>query len=189
MRALGIDVAGIKKGFHAALAIKGQPAIEKTWSNLSLEHIPAVIRATSPDILALDCPPRAQISGSKTRLAERQINRINGVNPQWTRRPDNPPQEWMLHGQALWELLEADFPQITRIETFPTAAAISLEDCPLLFPVKFCQGDVQHRLGYKDLLDAAICAWVGLKFLDNNVKSVGFDPATGETDELGPIYF
>lgn len=186
---LGIDVAGIKKGFHAATASTDSNQILATYSHLPLQEMVEVAKSTQDlAVIAVDAPPKAQLTTSQTRLSERQLHKL-GLKVQWTRRSHLPPQEWMLHGQALWDELKSALPNTPIIETFPTAVARDLTNCPLQFPLHFCQGDPTYRTGYKDLLDASLAAWVALKFLNNTANSVGHDPDTQETDELGPIYF
>lgn len=189
MKAIGIDVGGVKKGFHLALADSTSQNIESICANASIQEAIEFVDNHQPEIIAIDCPPRAAINGPNTRLSERQINRLPGVRIQWTRRPSHTPPEWMTHGEQLWRALAHEFPQLPIIETFPTAVAISMNNCPIHFPLTLCKGNTKLRSGYKDLLDASLCAYVGLKVLQATANVVGTDDLTGETDELGPIYY
>lgn len=179
---MGIDVAGQKKGFHLAIANPEEPEIIMVEGGVSLAQTVKLAATYKPQVIAIDSPPKAQIQGPDTRQSEQHLHKL-GFRIQWTRRPTDSPQEWMIHGQALWEALQETLPDTPLIETFPTAVARDLHDCPLQFPLQFLQGNPQHRHGYKDLLDASLCAWTAIKFLNGTAH------LAGEQDELGPIYY
>lgn len=185
---LGVDVGGRKKGFHVSVVRSGASEFEFVDGLLTVEGVVGVARRYGVDVIAIDCPPQAQIAGERTRLSERQLH-LMGVRVQWTRRVGLELPEWMVHGQELWEALRNEVPEAKLIETFPTVVARDLVGCSLRFPIFFLQGNTAYRAGTKDLLDACLCAWAGLKYSEGRAGSVGFDEATGETDELGPIYF
>lgn len=180
---VGIDVAGSKKGF----ALAAYDTLEKTW--LELRHVQSHVevldiinRLSNVGCIAIDCPPKAIIDGAETRSAERELKR-KGYNMQWTRRrsTDLEPQEWMSNGQRLWEVLTPLHGKLL-IETFPTAACDSAADCEMNIPLCKFAGKVT-RDHYKDIVDAALCAWVAQK------KLLGLAQMAGLDDELGPIYY
>jgi predicted RNase H-like nuclease len=184
---VGIDVGGTKKGFHLATMIPGTGEIQTLDHCQSVEHVLRLLSPKSTGMLvAIDCPPKAQILGPNTRLAERQL-RKQGFKPQWTRRPTHPPQEWMQNGQALWEAL-ATLPYTTLIETFPTVATAFLNGSSVVLPLNLLAPHADLRQ-WKDFVDAAICAEVGDRYLKGKAHSAGHNPDTGEHDELGPIWF
>lgn len=185
---MGVDVAGSKKGFHFAVADSSQRELLIADGGMTTKQVLKIVESYNPLVIAIDCPPRCEIIGPKTRLSERQMNLL-GVTVQWTPRPGGREQEWMKNGEFLWRQLEGFDSNIKLIETFPTATARQAHLCDLLFPIKFLEGNPTYRKGYKDLLDASLCAWTAIKYLQGTAQSVGHDPLTGEQDELGPIFF
>lgn len=187
-RFAGIDVGGSRKGFHVAVL---DPSKGYEWVRgiHRAEDILAELEQIG-DLqgVAIDCPPKAQISGPETRLSERHLHRA-GYHIQWTRRPTHEPQEWMENGENLWKTLREGLPQVQIVETFPTAVSGKLAACPYSIPLSLLEGGPPERAVYKDLIDACLCAWVAEKVALGEAERVGVDPETGEVDELGPIYF
>ncbi len=190
---VGIDVGGTKKGFHLASLKPGEFQIRDIRHCQSVVDVCTWVRTlvaestqTTKLLLAIDCPPRSQLTGEKTRLSERQLHR-QGFRVQWTRRTTHAPAEWMDNGQRLWEAL-SKLPDTYAIETFPTVATRHLCDSNVQLPLRLL---AQHagRREWKDFMDAAICADVGDRYLRGRANCVGVDPDTAELDELGPIWF
>lgn len=185
MTIAGIDVGGPKKGFHLAILSVPEQKIHSIHNFTDPSQV-ADFLTRIPDlaVVAIDAPPRAQIQGPKTRLAERQINQA-GFKIQWTRRAPMLPDSWMLNGENLWKTLENSLPQVQFIETFPTVVSRHLESCPLSLPLALLTGDSKTRATYKDFVDATLCAWAGLRHLQGNGQIFGI--TEDETDELGSI--
>lgn len=181
----GIDVGGVKKGFHVSVLDVDQGFVDLR-NFLSTEGISDYLSGLDlMKLIAIDCPPRAQINGPRTRLAERQINQA-GFKVQWTRRFPMAPDEWMVNGEKLWKSLEKLSPQVQLIETFPTIVSSELEDCELVLPLKLLKGGKDERAGYKDFVDSCLCAWAGMRFLRGEARGFGQDG--DEVDELGMIW-
>lgn len=182
---VGIDVGGVKKGFHVSVLEGGEGFVELQNFH-SPEEIVGYLRGfDSLKLVAIDCPPRAQINGPRTRLTERQINQA-GFKVQWTRRSPMEPDEWMLNGEKLWKSLEKLSPQVQMIETFPTIVSSELGNCELVLPLKLLKGGQVERAGYKDFVDSCLCAWAGLRYLRGEAR--GFGKEGDEIDELGMIW-
>ncbi len=181
----GIDVGGVKKGFHVSV-LDSDIGFVDLHNFHSTEGISDYLRGfDSLKLIAIDCPPRAQINGPRTRLAERQINQA-GFKVQWTRRLPLEPDEWMLNGEKLWKSLEKFSPQVQLIETFPTIVSRELGDCELVLPLKLLRGGQVERAGYKDFIDSCLSAWAGMRFLRGEARGFGQDGE--EVDELGIIW-
>ncbi|MBS1711288.1 MAG: DUF429 domain-containing protein [Armatimonadetes bacterium] len=178
----GIDVAGKRRGFHIAIL----DTASRQVIHLGNVHDPGqaarlLLEFDSLACIAIDCPPKAEIVGPKSREAERALSGL-GFRMQWTRRPENVPPEWMVNGEILWESIATLIPQVKVIETFPTAVSRQLGDCDFILPLKLLEGGVAKREGYKDFVDACLCAWVAERYLLGQAKPYGLG------DELGPIW-
>jgi predicted nuclease with RNAse H fold len=184
---VGIDVGGSKKGFHLVNMIPGSVGIRGIKHSQSVDDVLSLLGKLGREVLvAVDCPPKCQLSGDRTRFAERQLHQ-RGFRVQWTRRQSHDPAEWMQNGTALWTAL-AGLDGVSVIETFPRVATASLHGSGVVLPLTVFSPYTGRR-DWKDFVDVAICAEVGDRYLRANAASVGFDPATGETDELGLIWF
>jgi predicted nuclease with RNAse H fold len=182
---VGIDVGGTKKGFHLANMVPNSGKIRGLAHRRTVDEIVTLIQTLGPDLLiAIDCPPRCQLSGDKTRLAERQLHK-RGFRVQWTRRDTHEPADWMQNGQNLWEGL-ATLHNVELIETFPTVATEHLQNSKVELPLRLLAQYSKQR-DWKDFIDAAICAEVGDRYLKGQAHSVGADH--NEQDELGLIWF
>lgn len=185
---IGIDVGGNKKGF--AIAAMTIETLEWIFMEGASDVDAVLHKLRRSDlglkVIAIDCPPTAQINGPKTRSAERELHKL-GYRVQWTRRQNLESQEWMLNGQALWDSLRREFSNVELIETFPTAAFDHVSDYnirPLARPARVSHINSHHH----DLMDAALCAIVAHKYTKGSVQVVG-NASSGEEDELGPIYY
>ena len=180
---IGIDVAGTKKGFAvAAYELSQQKWLELRQVQTVAEVVNMLVRMSNIQCIAIDCPPKAVIAGPETRSAERQLNKA-GYKMQWTRRSHKglKPQEWMENGQLLWEALGAKYDG-KLIETFPTVACDGAASCDMKIPL-YAFAARKTRVHYKDLIDAALCAWVAQKAHLGQATKIGHD------DELGAIYY
>lgn len=185
--AIGIDVGGAKKGFHAAITELETNAVVGLIHALTPEDLcyQWMSRGFEPTVVAIDCPRLARLSGTSTRLAERQLHRL-GIRVQWTRRTHEPP-EWMLNGEKLWAYLSTRYPGVTLIECFPSVAARALSASNVSLQMRLF-AEHSLRRDWKDLVDSCIAANVAIRYLQGTATSYGFDAKTGETDELGLIY-
>lgn len=182
MLVAGIDVGGERKGFHIAVLDCGSGQIISLSNSNSPSQVAGHLATLQTlECIAIDCPPRCQIRGPETRLAERDLHK-EGFRVQWTRRAPMPPPDWMVNGENLWRTLQNRLEQVQIIETFPTAVSRSLEDCAVVLPLALLKGDVLTRSGYKDFVDAALCAWTASRFLEGRASPIGVE------DELGPIW-
>lgn len=182
---VGIDVGGVKKGFHVSVLDLAEGFVDLRNFHTSEGIVDYMREFEALKLVAIDCPPRAQIGGPRTRLAERQINQA-GFKVQWTRRRPMEPDEWMLNGEKLWKSLEKLSPQVQMIETFPTIVSSELGDCELVLPLKLLKGGQVERAGYKDFIDSCLCAWAGMRYLRGEARGFGHDG--DEVDELGMIW-
>jgi len=180
---IGVDVGGLKKGLHVAILPIKESRITHLLHVRSAAQLWEVIQAQSleVEVMAIDCPPKAQISGPKTRSSERELHAM-GFRVQWTRRVTHEPEEWMQNGERFWSESRLLFPEAQLIETFPTAAAGQLSETKISMPLNLLADYHKQRL-WKDFVDACICAEVGKRFLENACLKVG------DEDELGPIYY
>lgn len=185
---MGVDVGGVKKGFHAACLDLDSRDWRWVVGFLTVEEVVAAIsREEDARIVAVDAPRRGVIRGPLTRLSERQLAR-RGFKVQFTRRAPMEAPEWMEHGEKLWSSLESAVGQVRIVETFPTWVSGKLGECGLDLPLRMLAGGPVERRTYGDRIDACLCAWAGSRVLSGEAEWVGFDPSTGEEDELGRIW-
>jgi predicted nuclease with RNAse H fold len=183
----GIDVGGIRRGFHVAV-VHAESGEFLALQNLHLaEDIARLLMGFSElECVAIDCPPCAQIDGPRTRLAERQVNQA-GFKVQWTRRKPMAADEWMQNGERVWKNVRNSMGQVQIIETFPTVVSSRLAECDWKLPLSLLKGGVIERSGYKDFVDASLCAWVAMRYLKGEALSFGSDGE--DMDELGLIWY
>lgn len=174
IRAVGVDVGGPVKGFHACFL--DDLRVVRWFAEASPEALASAIRSFDPAVVAIDAPRLPLRTRDETRAAERAIFKL-GYRIQWTRKAPLEPDSWMVNGADLWSRLEG----IRCVETFPTALSDRLGECPVALPLSMLSGK-ELRPTYKDYLDAAICAWAAHRV------AVGDGEAFGEDDEVGPIW-
>lgn len=179
---VGIDVAQIPKHFHVGILDIDRNVFMSVYNEPYLSELIKGLAGYSKLLkIAIDAPPRAQIHGERTRLAERELHQM-GYRVQWTRRAPMAAPEWMNAGERLWKALEDNFGKDLLIETFPTVASDHLSEDEHYLPLRMFSGK-EKRKDYKDYIDACICAIVAEKALCGKAQVVGVG------DELGPIYF
>jgi predicted nuclease with RNAse H fold len=174
IHAVGVDVGGPVKGFHACFLEDLE--VVRWFACVSHLELAEEIREFAPAVVAIDAPRFALRQRGESREAERAIFR-RGYRLQWTRQTPNEPDSWMVNGAALWAELDG----IRCVETFPTAASDRLGGSPVLLPLGMLAGK-EVRAGYKDYLDAAICAWVAHRVATGEAEAFGMD------DEMGAIW-
>ena len=194
MRSLGVDV-GLSKGLDLVLLDERREVIafEARLAHASFRR---VVLDWSPDIVAMDSPPRwAPPEG--TRETERAVRRLGiqlYATPAEERRSLKGFHDWMIAGMEAFRAMEDLYPLFDgssagrhAMEVFPHATAVVLAGC--LRPVE----DVKHawrrgvlaqrgvedaRLSSPDLIDAALASLTGLFFLEGEACWFG-QPAEG----------
>jgi predicted nuclease with RNAse H fold len=180
--AVGIDVGGVKKGFHVAVLDLGSGKwVEVKKYRDAFDLARSVAELGAVQVVAIDAPPRSLRGRVDTREAERAVCGL-GFRVQWTRRSPMAPPEWMVNGENLWLTLTETLPQVQKIEVFPTMVSDILDRCELTFPLKMLQGGVSERGEYRDVIDACLAAWVGQRYVRGEAVAYGVD------DEFGPIW-
>jgi predicted nuclease with RNAse H fold len=197
MIALGIDVGGTRKGFHA-VTLAGDRSLRHPPGRIRrAEDLETLIRETNPTVVAIDAP--CGWSRAKSRLAERALAQA-GVSSFCTPSHERAAQTmgfygWMFNGEAAFAAAinarplyrgEASFEGRT-MEVFPNATAFALsgERQPKTISkvnwrraVLDAQGVDQSRLVNVDFVDAALCALTGLLALEGNFQGFG-EPGEG----------
>lgn len=182
--AVGIDVGGMRKGFHAVAIIGGDYSSHIATKDVQeLAHwCRATMRAR---VIAVDAPCRWSKDG-RARPAERQLmeRRIWCFStPTRQRALDHPRNHfgWMLQGEALFQALEPTHTLCRKLpmpdgkntcfETFPHAIAWHLSQGRTTASRKReerkqllkCAGIDTTRFTNIDLVDAALCALVAYR--------------------------
>ena len=186
---VGIDVGGIKKGFHAVLLHSNEftsqkhtdPAVIVNW-----------IDKSGAQVVAVDAPCSWSINGT-SRLAEQEMNR-SGIrcfySPSREKALNHDFYGWMLNGELLYQCLEKSSYKCYRgqnplgkvcVETFPHAIVRSL--CGRNIPdgtksavrrrLLRSLGYATHILTNVDYLDAALCAYTASQYTKNNTMHFG----------------
>lgn len=193
----GIDVGGLKKGFHA-VALRGATVIDRLSS-----ADPAAIAAWCNDHqaknIAVDAPCGWSRDG-RSRACERALM-AQGIwcfsTPLRTKALTHPKNQfgWMLAGEALYaaiakthSLFTGRWDDETRfcVETFPHAVVCSLSGTVVSAKNKgsvrrnllLAAGIDASQLPNIDFVDAALCAVVAEKLRWNAIESLG-SPADG----------
>jgi predicted nuclease with RNAse H fold len=125
MTAVGIDIGGRRKGFHAC-AVRGREVIAGPARLADVATAVAWVTAHEPTVVALDSPRSCAPPGESSRADERALNReVCAIRwtPERSRLAGNPYYEWVEHGLELDAALAAAGIAPERlIEVFPTAA-------------------------------------------------------------------
>ena len=183
---IGIDVGGLRKGFHCVLL----DCDDATY--VARTHLTSAIEVANwcfkhaPRIVAIDAPCKWSQSG-KSRAAERALHGV-GIHCFFTpsdaiRRQAHKANwnyDWIVNARKLYEGIESRFPLYNGvhrnaglcIETFPNAVAHQLYDGEvpagtknavrraLLDPI----GMTREHLPNIDFVDAALCALAARSF-------------------------
>src|SRR5687767_11374897 len=100
----GIDVGGDKRGFSVAVWDTGSVGWVIFDRFATVDNVVSVLGRlqAGPELIAIDCPPRATISRANTRTAEGELH-ASDYRVQLTRRHNNGREapECMLNGQNL----------------------------------------------------------------------------------------
>jgi ribosomal protein S18 acetylase RimI-like enzyme/predicted nuclease with RNAse H fold len=123
--AVGIDVGGRRKGFHAC-AMRGDEVVAGPDNLADVDATVAWVTALDPSTVALDSPKTCAPAGESSRADERALARaVCGIRwtPERSKLAGNPYYEWVEHGLELYaSLAAAGIPDASLIEVFPTAA-------------------------------------------------------------------
>jgi len=197
--AVGIDVGGERKGFHAVALTDGHYSsqLATTDERALARWCRETVRAR---VIAIDAPCGWSHDGH-ARPAERRLMQ-NGIacfsTPTREQAVGHRTQYfgWMLRGEALFRALEADFPicrqlpvagQQCSFETFPHAIAWHLRGGHADASQKRTQRrDLLRQVGIDhltltniDLIDAALCAYAAARVATGGECVSYGEPSTG----------
>ena len=188
---VGIDVGGVRKGFHAVALEDGtfvkkmtatDPAIIVTWC---LDR-----KAT---VVAVDAPCGWSQAGS-SRLAEQELKMLGEKmhcfsTPMRERALHRDFYKWVFNGEELYRRLVAHYPLFDGqwsegqmcIETFPHAVMCAMAGRVVSAkPKATVRREALRKRGYKvsslpnvDFVDAALCAVAAYEFLNRNYQQYG----------------
>lgn len=194
MRALGIDV-GVGKGLDLVL-LDDRRVPFLVVPHAGLDDLERVIREGSPDIVAIDAPPRWARDG-RSRSTENELARLNvhAFRTPSAAHADGPMFGWIRRGMEVFDAAAGlGYPLATSrpwrgrsIEVFPHASAAVLAGC--LAPagmrkrawrerVLRLSGVRTQELTSPDQIDAALAALTGMLVLQGQATCLG-DPAEG----------
>jgi predicted nuclease with RNAse H fold len=125
MTAVGIDIGGRRKGFHAC-AVRGREVVAGPARLADVATAIAWVTAHEPTVVALDsprsCAPPGESSPADERALGREVCAIRWT-PERARLAGNPYYGWVEHGLGLYAALAAaGLPCERLVEVFPTAA-------------------------------------------------------------------
>ncbi len=188
--AVGIDVGGPSKGFHAVALREGRFVAKYAASDPA--SIGAWCRATGALVIGIDAPCRWR-SSQRVRSAEQEL--ASGgiscfITPDSETAASRPFYQWMVNGAGLYRTLEPDYPLFAgdrdpsgraSFETFPQAVVCALAE--KIVPAKRKSVVRRELLGKAgidlspltnmDTVDAALCALAAHYFLAGSIKAYG----------------
>ena len=179
---VGIDVGGLKKGFHA-VALHGGDYRDRITTNDITELVEWCVQGNQAQMIAVDAPCRwSTDKDGRCRLAERELMKKENkiwcfATPRRQRAINHPKNHfaWMLRGEALYEALKPTHPLPDNIpqpgknccfETYPHAITWHLRGGNADAKQKRSQRgsllreasiDFREEVGI-DFIDAALCA-------------------------------
>jgi predicted nuclease with RNAse H fold len=188
---VGLDVGGIKKGFHA-VAHRNGIFYEKFQSDCPIEIVSWTL-SHSPMAVAIDSPCAFSLNG-RSRKAERDLVKI-GFNCFYTPTrflaKESHFYDWVFNGELIYRHLNMpiylgeQFPKPSCFETFPHAVHTSLwlqsgNDLPLGSKAKIRRKTLEVHAKYDispltniDFVDAALCALSADYYLSGQFQSFG----------------
>ncbi len=189
--AVGVDVGGRKKGFHAVALHDGQ-FFDKLHS-CTAEAVVAWCRDMDASAVGVDAPCAWSLTGTR-RPCERELAAI-GVQafatPSVATGQCHPFYAWMVNGAELFRLLAKDYALYNGreslpnrplcFETFPHAIACALAGETLLAKDKRVDrpglltraGIATDHLRNIDEVDAALCAVASHRLLTGHITDYG----------------
>lgn len=118
----GVDVGGMRKGFHLAL-VDSERLRAGPVRVAGVEQAARWLLLCSPRLVAVDSPCSPAPEGCRSRPEERELaRRICGIRytPEQARLARGGYYEWVRHGLALYRALERE--GLAAVECFPTAS-------------------------------------------------------------------
>jgi len=192
---VGVDVGGVKKGFHA-VALCDRQLSEKFATLDSIEMV-EWCRELDPFVVGIDAPCCWSRTG-RARLCERELT-SKGIHafatPSQSRGESHKFYQWMHNGAELFRVLAPHYrlfdgqPSVSSpmcFETFPQAVARALARKTLSAKQKrtdrsrlLCEAGISiTSLTNIDYVDAALCAPTAHHLIAGTFKSYG-DVAEG----------
>src|SRR5690242_3079144 len=110
MKALGVDV-GLKKGLDLVLLDENRLVLDLA-PKLPHERFREVVLAWSPDVVAIDSPPR-WATPAGMRETERRMRRLGiqlYATPEETKRSTMGFHDWMIAGMDAFRAIEVHYP-------------------------------------------------------------------------------
>lgn len=188
---VGIDVGGIKKGFHAVVNYAGQ--YHGHFHSTNPDDIVAWALSHQPSVIAIDAPSIFS-KKSRSRKAERDLVK-NGMRcfytPTRTLAKESRFYDWVFNGELIYKKLGLPIymgQQINApcvIETFPHAVQISLwnrnqQPCPEGSKSSIRRKTLTLHANYEtkelsniDFIDAALCAVSADYFANEQFSAYG----------------
>lgn len=187
---VGVDVGGLKKGFHA-VALQDGLYCEKL-STLLAEEVAAWCRRLKASVVGIDAPCRWSLTG-RARPCERALA-AEGLHtfatPSQAKGEAHPFYRWMVKGADLYRCLDPDYRLFEGqrsvsdevcFETFPHAVACALARKTLSAGQKRADrsrllreaGVSTKALTNIDWIDAALCALAAHHFVMGTFKAYG----------------
>jgi predicted nuclease with RNAse H fold len=193
--AVGVDVGGKSKGFHAAALRGGQ--LTGKLTTCDPEEIVNWCRSRKASAVGIDAPCQWSLKGG-ARPCECELARLGiaaFATPSMTKGRHNSFYQWMVNGADLFHLLaphyrlyDAGRPSQRPVcfETFPHAIACTLAGRRLYAKEKRTDrrrllieaGIAADQLDNLDEIDATLCALAAQHFLAGRFKAYG-DAAEG----------
>ena len=190
----GVDVGGVKKGFHAVVLRKGQCFDKLTTPNAA--EVVTWCRDHQASVIGIDAPCQWRAT-RRARACERELARL-GMSAFFTPSRKigeaRPFYRWMVNGAVLFKLFAPHYrlydglPPLEPLcfETFPQAIASALAGKTLSAKDKRVDrrrllriaGVETNSLTNIDEIDAALCALAALRVLLGTFKTYG-DAAGG----------
>lgn len=187
---IGIDVGGLRKGFHA-VALRDGEYLEKFLA-FDATSIFRWCQQIGAQAIGIDAPCRWSSSG-RARIAERELA-ADGIfafaTPCQEVAIHKPFYRWMLNGAKLFHIIEQHYPLFNGrnsasgkvcFETFPHAIACILAGQIVSAKQKgIVRRNLLHGAGITisdltniDLVDAALCALAAHYLVADNFKNYG----------------
>jgi predicted nuclease with RNAse H fold len=192
---VGVDVGGLKKGFHAIAFQDGH--YREKFSTLIPSEIAEWCRKLKASVVGVDAPCRWSLTG-RARPCERALA-AEGLHtfatPSQAKGRTHPFYHWMVNGADLYRCLAPDYQLyngqrsvsgLLCVETFPHAVACALAGKNLSARQKRADhsrllreaGVGTDALTNMDWIDAAICALAAHHLRAGTCKAYG-EPAEG----------
>jgi predicted nuclease with RNAse H fold len=187
---VGVEVGGLKKGFHAVAIRKGQ--VIETCAAFNAAEVVGWCRDLYAFAVGIDAPCRWSRTG-RARPCERALA-AEGIHtfatPSQAGAENNPFYGWMLNGTELFRLLAQNYqlfdgqysePGPMCFETFPQAVACALAGTIVSAKHKCSDrrrllrqaGLAIDSLTNIDMVDAALCALTAQHLLNGTFKTYG----------------